>query len=293
MLRTLFIINLFFACSLLQSCKSATSEAVDTQITVEVAKPLKSIQEEAITKQSSGKVEIKGISFKYDQQTFDEIEIEEVLKDQPLEQATDKPGENFPRHLEFYLNKGSENEGRIAVIPIDNYRQMFAVSSELVKAFDENLNNLQQILKDKNFRDNGKIPFMPFYDATQVFIAKVEHVSFQTGKSLCFLTQFDQDLNLINNDGIGYYCQGITDDKRNYIFAFFPVNVSFLPKDYYTEEFESYKTPTRGFIKTGDELKQYENYISKITKKLENLSADKYEPSLKSYKEIISSLKIK
>jgi hypothetical protein len=41
---------------LLSGCNSATSKAVETQITVEVAKPLKPVPEKIILKQSGGKV---------------------------------------------------------------------------------------------------------------------------------------------------------------------------------------------------------------------------------------------
>jgi hypothetical protein len=293
MLKNSITIGLIFAVFLSTSCNRATSKAVESQITVEVAKPLEPMQEKVILKQSGGKVEFKGVSFSCNPQIFGEVEAEEVAE-HPLSSEDDKPDENFPNHIEFYLGKTqySESKGRIAVMPINDYRRMFSVSNKMVKSFDENLSNLQQMLRDIKFSENGKIPFMPFYDATQVFNAKIKHVSFKNGKGFCFLTQFDQDINLINNDGITYYCQGITSDEGNYIFAVFPVEVSFLPKSYYTNEFEGYKTPTKGFIETDKELKQYENYVAKTTKRLENLPDDKYEPNLKYYEEIISSLKI-
>ena len=39
-------------------------------------------------------------------------------------------------------------------------------------------------------------------------------------------------------------------------------------------------------------MKQYDNYISKVAKRLENLPADKYEPNLKYIEELISSIKV-
>lgn len=293
MAKNLLITGLIFMIFTLQSCKSTNSKVTEIQISGETVQYLEahSKQENEITKISGGKVEYKGVSFSYNPQIFGEVEAEEVAK-QPLGGEDHKPNENFPNHLEFYFNKDSKEKGRIAVMPIEDYRRMYIVSNDLTDAFDENLNNLQRILVDKNFRVKGEIPFMPFYDATQVFNAKVKHVLFQDGKFLCFLTQYHQEINLINNHDIGYYCQGITNDKRNYIFAVFSVNVSFLPKDYYAEKFEGYKTPTKGFIETDEELKQYENYITKITKRLENLKPNEFEPNLKYFEEMISSLKI-
>lgn len=243
---------------------------------------------------NSQTVNFKGVSFNYNPQIFGAVETEEVTEDEPLYE-TEKPGENFPKHLEFYFKQTnaanhSTDKGRIAVVSLENYRRMFAASNEMTEGFDENLKNLRKVLANKNFRHNGEIPFMPFYDAHQYFVAKVEHISFQNGKSLCFLTQYMQESYLINNEDISYYCQGMTNDGKNYFLAVFTVNVSFLPKDYYAKEFEDYKIPQTSWNKK--EAEQYKNYISKTTRRLEDLPSDKYEPNLKFFEEIISSLKI-
>jgi len=290
MLKNLFIINLVFASFALLSCNSVISQNSETEIKSETPQPRK----EAIPKQQ--KVEFKGVSFTYNPQIFGEVKLEEVAES-PLLNETDKPGEDFPKHSEFHFEQLDSinrpiDKGRIVVIPIENYRKMYALSTQLVKGFDENLKNLQKALVNKDFRDNGEIPFMPFYDAHQEFLAKVEHISFQKGKSICFLTQYAQETNLINNEDIRYYCQGITNDGTNYVLAEFPVNVSFLPKDFYVKEFEDYQLPEITWNMNKNELKQYENYISKITKRLENLPSDKYDPNLSYFQEIISSLKI-
>ena len=286
-----------FISFILQNCKAPTSEniqsKVETDITPQSAEtPIE--QENKIQLPTTGKVEFKGVSFTYNSQMFEKVEVEEV-SEQPLEEETDKPNENFPKHLEFYFSQTdstnhSIEKGRIAVVPMENYRQMFAVSNHMTKAFDENLMNLEKLLADKNFRENGQIPFMPFYDAEQEFIAKVEHIPFQNGKSLCFLTQYVQENTLINNENIDYYCQGFTNDRRNYVLAVFPVSISFLPKNEYVDEFEGYKIPETIWNKNDE--KRYKNYISKITKRLDDLDSDKFEPSLNSFKKIINSLKI-
>ena len=304
MIKTLLFVGLFSASLCSHGCKQAAADRLETQneqSTVKEKSNNTGVAENTPQKiekaaSNSQTVNFKGVSFNYNPQIFGAVKMEEA-DEQPLEREDDKPNENFPKHLEFYFSQTdsfnqSIDKGNISVVPMENYRQMFAVSSRMTKAFDVNLKDLEKLLANKNFRDNGQIPFMPFYDAEQEFIAKVEHIPFQNGRSLCFLTQYVQETTLINNEQIGYYCQGFTDDKRNYVIAEFPVSVSFLPKDVYVDEFEGYKMPQTSWNMNKNETKQYEDYISKITKRLNDLDFDKYEPSLNSFRKIIGSLKI-
>lgn len=304
MIKTFLLSGLFSASLFLQSCNSSiadNSKAQNEQSVVQeqccnAANSGNSLPEIKRAVTNSQTVSFKDVSFTYNPQTFGEVKSEEVAES-PMEDETEKPGENFPKHAEFYFSQMDSmnhtiDKGRIAVVPMENYRQMFAISNHMTKAFNENLKNLEKLLANKNFRDNGEIPFMPFYDVHEQFTAKVEHIPFQNGKSLCFLTQYVQEDDLINNEEIDYYCQGFTNDKRNYVLAVFPVSVSFLPKNEYVKEFEGYKIPETTWNMNKNEEKSYKSYISKITKRLDDLDSDKYEPSLNSFKKIISSLKI-
>jgi hypothetical protein len=242
------------------------------------------------TGNDSGKVNFKGVSFSYNPQIFGKVKIEEINA-APLERADDKPGENFPKHVEFTFEKTQHSSGaRIAIIPIANYRRMFAVSKGMTTAFDENLSAMQKVIKNKDYRVKNQIPLMPFYDAHQTFTAKVKHLSFQNGDGILFLTQIDHEASLINNEGLTCYFQGMTKDRRNYIFAVFSVKASFLPDSWTATEFEDYKL--LAYYKEGD-VKGYQEYVLKMTKRLENLPPEKYEPHLKYFEEIISSLKVK
>lgn len=146
-------------------------------------------------------------------------------------------------------------------------------------------------MKDKDYREDGEIPYLPFYDASEMFVARAKNVSFRNGNGVFFLTQFTQDSgNLVNNDELSLMYQGISTDGKYYVLADFPITVSFLPnRD--ANEFECYKVPrTDKDFKNGE--KKYRQYLAKMTARLENLSPDEFEPSLRYFEEIISTLKI-
>lgn len=292
MLKKLFIVGLFSASLVLQSCDSAVSQSSNSEVKSETPQS----QKDEFPKQQN--VNFNGVSFTYNPQILGKVKTEEITEDQPLEMETDKPDENFPKHLEFYfkqidLMKHSIDKGRIVVVPIEDYRRMYPISNEhnYREQFDERLKGLQKVIKDKNYRMGNQIPFIPFRDVSQTFQKKVNHFSFQNGKGIFFLTQFDIETTLVNNEGLTYCFQGISNDGRNYILAEFSLSVSFLPKNYDADEFEGYKLSD---AYSGNEPKgnTYKDYVLRIAKRLDNLKPDEFEPNLNQIEEIISSLKV-
>lgn len=236
-------------------------------------------------------VNFKGVSFNYNPQIFEKVELEDAVEDSPLQQESDKPGEDFPKHTAFHLKCSKlEREATIRILPIEDYRRMYAVSKSLTKFFDERLNALQKILKNEKFRVKDEVPLIPFYDAPQTITARVRHLSFKDGSGIFFLTQYDNDYaTFINNEDLTYFYQGISANGKKYVFAQLPAGASFLPKDSRADEFEGYRI---SYPLSKADVKNYEKYRAEITKRLDNLPADKFEPSLKSFEEIIASLKI-
>lgn len=299
MIKTLLLFGLFCASLFSHGCKSAAAtddlktqkeQPIVQEKTNGLPNALNTPPKIEKSKTDSQTVNFKGVSFDYNSQIFDKVETEDV-EESPLRQKTDKPDSVSPKHTAFRLKyKKSEREATISIFPIEDYRRMYAVSKDMTESFDGNIKNLQKALKDEKFRLDGEIPVVPYYDAHQVITARVKHLSFQNGAGIFFLTQFNQDFaNLVNNDELTYFYQGISADGKKYVLAEFPASAAFLPKDNQVNEFEGYKLPL-----TYDELneKAHQEYIAKITKRLENLPPEKFQPNLKYIDEIISTLKI-
>jgi len=288
MFKNLFINGLVLVSLWLQGCDSVISQSSKTEI--KSATP--QLQKNDFPKQQ--KVEFRGVSFSYNPQVLGEVKSEEVAES-PLKNETDKPDYVAPQHILFKLKNSKINrETVVYVFPIEDYRRMYPVSSkyDYRQQFDEELKGLQKVIKDKNFRIKNQIPFILYYDAHQTIQAKVKHLAFQSGRGIFFLTQYDQDFaNLVNNEGLTYIFQGITNDEKNYILAEFPVTASFLPSNYYDNEFENYELP-QNYSEYKANKKQYQEYIAKITKRLENLPQNEFEPNLRYFEELISSLKV-
>ena len=209
-----------------------------------------------------------------------------------MELETDIPDYVAPQHLLFIFKTQNQRKLTIAVYPIEEYRRVWIpVEKNNTIYFEENLKNLKKFISDKNFRVNGDIPRLPDYGGIQTFEAKVEAFPFQSGKGVLFLTQGTQEKAIVNNGHLEYDFQGISEDGKYYILAQLSPKVLFLPDDYHTGKFEDYAIPD-GIIWSKSDLKKYDEYVAKITKRLEKLSADQYEPDLNEMKKIISTLKI-
>ena len=262
--------------------------------------PMETPPQKEETKQfTNGRVEFKGVSLNYNPQIFESAEAEEIAA-QPLENKTDKPEWNFPRHVKITLAvspaknaKAGETErlATIEVLPIVDYRRMYEVSEDYTKYFDEDLRELRKEIKNEKLSVKSGVTFLPYMDAHRLFIAKVKRAAFGSGQGFFFLTEYSQDYaELVSNDGLVYYYQGMTNDGKNYIFAQLPVTVSFLP-DQGFGQFEGYKLPPNS-AEFDKNKKPYRQYLTKITKRIESLPPHEFKPNLSEFEQIIQSLRV-
>lgn len=241
---------------------------------------------------SDGKVDFKGVSFDYSPQVFSEITAEEKM-DLPLDNETDKPDSVMPKHISLTVKVSNiKSEGTIKIIPIKDYRRMYAVSKQLAAEFDDQLEDVKKEIRGKKILKKNDLTVLPFWDGHNMFIAKLKRLSFSKGRGVYWVRQWTQDFaSLINNEDLTFFYQGISDDNNYYILAELPVTAPFLPASQSEMEFEGYKLPMY-YPEYEKHRKEYENYVAKITKRLEVLPQDKFEPNLSEFERIISSLKI-
>ena len=268
------------------NCNSAVSQNLNTEVKSE-SSPQPSVE---LPKQQ--KVEFKGVSFTYNPQMLGEVKVEEI-EELPLAQESDKPDSVAPRHILFKIKKSDkERESNIYIFPIEDFRRMFTISTETRNHFDEKINDLKDATTNLKSRKDELMPRIPFWDGSQTIELKLKQLPFQDGKGVIYLTQFDIEPSLINNEGLMYCFQGLTNDGKYYILAEFAVELSFLPESYQVFEFEEYNLPIYFYKEPEKNQKQYKKYTSKIAKRLEKLQQDEFDPNLNYFEELISTLKV-
>jgi hypothetical protein len=237
-----------------------------------------------------------GVSLTFDEALAREVKAE-TAPAAPLENADEKPDGVYPEHVAFTLVgvKGapaeSFNEPVIRVCPVAEYLKAFSVSPAYVRDARRTLKELRGLIRRRPAALKGNVPALPFADATEVFHARVKYLRFRGGAGIAFLTQAQQDDELLNSQHVSYSFRGLTDDGRFYVTADLPVGARALAATRDTPSHEGYSLLNR----PGDrrEARRYAAYVERVRLKLERLSPEQFSPDLNLYDELLSSIEIR
>jgi hypothetical protein len=215
----------------------------------------------------------------------------------PLQDASEKPDGVYPEHVAFKLvgmpdaPAASFHEPVVRVAPVADYLKAFSVSPRYVKDAERTLGELRRLIRRRPAALKGNVPTLPFPDATEVFHARVKYLRFRGGAGLAFLTQSQQDENLINSQHASYSFRGLTDDGRFYVSADFPVGAPVIAATRDAGAHDGYMLPRE----IGGRLarRRYSAYVGRVRRKLERLPAAQFQPDLRLYDELLSSLEIR
>src|SRR6266576_4333645 len=160
-----------------------------------------------------------GASFSYSSLLAEGVRSETV-KEQRLQSADEKPDSVTPTHVAFHLegpyaaNHRSSffDSPEIHVYSISDYKKVLAASKRYVEELDRDVQALKKDLGNKPPHFDSAIPVLPWIDAVQAFRSHVKYIEFTNGKGILFLTQYNIEPSIINNDGLAYIFQGLTDD---------------------------------------------------------------------------------
>ncbi|MBV8857276.1 MAG: hypothetical protein JOZ96_01315 [Acidobacteria bacterium] len=237
-----------------------------------------------------------GVSLTFDEALAREVKAE-TAPAAPLEGADEKPDGVYPEHVAFTLVelKGapadSFNEPVIRVCPVAAYLKAFSVSPAYVRDARRTLEELRGLIRRRPVALKGNVPALPFADGTEVFHARVKYLRFSGGAGVAFLTQAQQDDELLNSQHVSYSFRGLTDDGRFYVTADLPVGSQSLAATRDTPSHEGYSLLNR----PGDrrEARRYAAYVERVRLKLERLSPEQFSPGLNLYDDLLSSLEIR
>ncbi len=217
-----------------------------------------------------------GISFSYDPALATGI-IAAVIDPQT---GDDLPyWELAPRHtallLEGYpLPPDAMHLAQIFVYPVDEY---YAIDPSA----GDRLATLQQMLSSRATANLPfPLPFFPSWPAGQALAARVGYLDFEGGAGVTFLSQYGQDIFPINNMGLFYTFQALTNDNRWLISAIMPVSNPALPDPEVVLQDPNF----------------YDNYLAhlaEVTELLESQPAGSYSPSLAVLDALFRSIQVR
>jgi hypothetical protein len=185
----------------------------------------------------------------------------------------------IPEHIEFTLNgypwDGSMHTPTVYVYSTDTYRSVDEYAGE-------SIDELNTLIHDRPTAPES-IPFLPMWNAGQVFTADVEYMDFQNGSGVRFLTMYAQAIYPVNNNGLFYTFQGLTDDGKWYVSAVFPVSHGALPANGEDIPGGDWQAFSDNFV----------THLADMTNLLNTASDESFTPHLNELDNLVHSIQVK
>jgi hypothetical protein len=169
----------------------------------------------------------------------------------------------------------------VYVYPVDEYIQVNEDVAGTIEKLKIIINSPSQPMPEY-------LPFLPTFNAGQVFHSNERPVLFQNGTGIRFLTQYAQAPYPANNHDLFYTFQGITNDGAYYVSAILPINAAFLSADGNPDT----PLPTDG---VPFDWNNYENdaaHFDLVKQKLNTTDPNAFTPSLINLDALIQSIRI-
>lgn len=174
-------------------------------------------------------------------------------------------------------------DARIYVFPLSAYQAL------LPDVVGERVKGLQDLLTGETppiYVFTGSLrslPFLPTFNAGQVFWAQYQKVPFQNGNGIRYLTLYAQYFAPVNNHDIFYTYQGITQDGKYWISAILPITHPSLPAN---------ADNPPGGLSWDQFTSNYGPYITDVVAMLNSQPADAFFPSLNALDTLIASIQV-
>lgn len=241
--------------------------------------------EETPTAKPAPNAYYEGISFNYDPKITKGVTAETIAASGPAGDDMPYFGVN-PREYHFifegYQVEKHFHDPQIIIFKINEYKQLMDISGE-ENPVARILKQFNQLLTDRPSDSSGSLPFLPLWNAGQIFHAQYKYLDFQNGEGMRYVLEMGQAAAPAVNDLLFYTYQGMTKDKVYYVIAILPVTHPDLPASYE----EAMKNQSNQNF-----YDDFNTYILNIREKLNGYSPDSFQPSLNDLDAMMESLKI-
>jgi hypothetical protein len=195
---------------------------------------------------------------------------------------------SHPAYVEFTLadyNSQNRLKPQIQVTPM----------SELGESATQAVQELKKLLAEQptTLQIGIGIPILPPLHAGQLIDAQIQYLTFTNGSGVRVLTQFAQGAWPVNNEGLVYVFQGLTNDDRYYVSAFLPVAAPFLP-DHVDDPATIPAVDGISFPKFNSASfdSEYIRYQQAIMQKMNSTSPEEFSPALGKLDDLVESLQV-
>ena len=218
-------------------------------------------------------------NFQFDMPDYLAQDVNHVIVPAVLEGDDAFPGAIQPEYLSItfdgYIIPDAFHTPEIRVYPVQEF---IDISQQATDMFEQ-LNYLLTIRPEDIPYDAG-LPFIPFWNAGQVFNAQAKFVDFQSGSGIRFLSMYAQAVYPVDNYNIFFTYQGLSADNAYFISMVLPINSAALPM--HAEDPADYEA----FINT------FTTYLQETSALLNAEAPERFTPTLSALDAMIASMRI-
>jgi hypothetical protein len=184
--------------------------------------------------------------------------------------------------LQGYPLSNTFHKPAVYVYPVNDYIQVNQDVADLV-------GNLKTIVDTQGQSMPQNLPFLPAFNAGQMFHSNEQILAFQSGKGIRFLTQYGQAPYPVNNNALFYTFQGLTDDGTYYVAAILPINAAFLSADGNPDT----PLPADGVPFDWENFENTNQHFELVKQKLSATDPNAFNPTLTNLDTLIQSILVK
>jgi hypothetical protein len=270
------VVIIFTLLSASLACDTGTTDQglnVETQVALTLEAMGGTPTEEPVAEDCTT-VEFNGISLCYDPAIAQGTSTS-VL---PAATSLDNPWYNVPQieQIDFtnYVTGEKFHSPRVMVFSVAEYKAVY-------ERAEETISKLQQYIANKPNIPADAIPFLPTWNAAQLFRIMPAFISFQNGQGIRFLAEYGQYSAPVNNTDLFYTFQGITNDGNYYVSIILPVTHPSLPADYNVDAALQQEL-----------IDNYQGYLDGIIPALSAQPLDSFSPNIALLDAMIQSMTI-
>jgi hypothetical protein len=185
-------------------------------------------------------------------------------------------------HIQGYVLGKEFHDPTIYVYPANEYAQM---NEDVGKT----VNSLKTIIGTPGQSLPEHLPFLPTFNAAQMFYSNEQPIDFQSGKGIRYLTQYGQAPYPVNNNALFYTFQGLTNDGAYYVSAILPINAPYLSADGNPDT----ALPADGIPFDWNNFENTNQHFALAKQKLEATDPNTFNPTLTNLDALVQSIAVK
>jgi hypothetical protein len=189
----------------------------------------------------------------------------------------------YPAHTELTIQNypltHTQSPPMIYIYPVDRFSEL------LPDVLPRRVSDLEGIISDGAL-SSPVLPFLPPIPLKQTFFSHETVLSFNSGRGVRYITQYNEFDNVISSRTIFYTYQGLTDDGMYWVAVTLPISNPILPAD------DDSPWPPEGYTHESW-LQNYDSYVGEVKEAIGSQAPDSFYPTVNILDSLVLNISVR